>query len=70
MTEAEAKTKWCPMVRPMGMYEDENAGQNRGQKGQLVEGSFCIASDCMMWRESKNQKDFPGDGYCGLGGKP
>jgi hypothetical protein len=57
MTEAEAKTKWCPLARvgwysthgvvainrhPMDTYED-------GRQG-VKEETRCIGSDCMMWR--------------------
>ena len=44
MTEKEAKTRWCPMVR-------RNVGWNRDMMhGKVDDGCFCIASDCMMWR--------------------
>ena len=54
MTEDEAKTKWCPMVRHEG---DENGSFNRGNPGDEINdhdknrGTLCncIASDCMMW---------------------
>lgn len=47
MTEDDAKTKWCPMVR-MG---DMNAptGINAGNQA----GTTCIGSACMMWRWSE-----------------
>jgi hypothetical protein len=62
MTEDDAKTKWCPMVR-MG---DMNAptGINAGNQA----GTTCIGSACMMWREYGYDKDTEG-GYCGLAGK-
>ena len=62
MTEDDARTKWCPMVR----YMDFEGGiiNNRGQ---YLVGSFpntmeCIASDCMMGCD-KNGEWL---GYCGL----
>jgi hypothetical protein len=74
MTEDEAKTKWCPMVRN---------GVNRnyprqGYQGEIGDNnppySKCIASDCMMWRVTRNHNSETGEsfvtGYCGLGGKP
>jgi hypothetical protein len=67
MTEDEAKTKWCPMVRaPSSAIENHNTGINRES------ADFnCIASACMMWlwvdglRGARNA-----NGCCGLGGKP
>jgi hypothetical protein len=80
MTEDEAKTKWCPHVR---VLSDEGsmviATVNRG--GGLQADANCIASDCMMWRETDCESDpqascMPGEevdclptGYCRLGGK-
>lgn len=64
MTEEEAKTKWCPMVR-LTDYEDRSV---HNPKNPLT---HCIGSKCMMWREAINGA---GQGkssfYCGLGGKP
>lgn len=69
MTEDEAKTKWCPMVKltitPV-----------------RLEDTRCIGSDCMMWREKITNQEYDvtddGDllvhtekeGYCGLAGNP
>ena len=39
MTEAEAKTKWCPLDR--GSYSERHIG------GTMP---HCIGSDCMAWR--------------------
>lgn len=52
MTEDEAKTKWCPMVR----YRSVNGeGINRwvsADDAQLSpDPSKCLGSGCMMWRE-------------------
>lgn len=58
LTEEDAKTKWCPMVRaPYGGYGSVNTYDKHFK---------CIASDCAMWRWSK----LPAQGYCGLAGKP
>jgi len=66
MTEQEAKTKWCPMVRHVTTNGCNSSGFET-----------CIASDCMMWRYKTNgQMGYdrnPDDiclasGYCGLGG--
>ena len=72
MTEKEAKTKWCPMIRKYGIIERE---------GKWIKE--CIASECMMWRwETEIHIDRSGAhpaqqfvtstdrGYCGLGGTP
>jgi len=69
MTEEEAKTKWCPMVRDVRMTN-----------GNLEIGSgYCKASGCMMWVETKPAERFgvktgrhtaSAHGYCGMGGKP
>lgn len=69
MTEDEAKTKWCPMVRITATkgYEDVD------NRGQALGDYQCIASDCMMWRLITGESGLPIDGergYCGLGGKP
>lgn len=63
MTENEAKTKWCPMVR----IEGAEAGQssyNRFNDGSPDPDGRCIASDCMMWVEEHN--DDKTAGSCGL----
>jgi hypothetical protein len=82
MTEAEAKTKWCPESR----YELGDVSVNRW-KQPLPEYEpnalnpvpcRCIASACMAWRWSEwEQNDNPSiherskgiKGYCGLSGK-
>jgi len=78
MTEDEAKTKWCPMVRvhylnPIDILKNARAEAE----------SRCIGSACMAWRwklapnASKKflsmhgyTSDAPENGYCGLAGKP
>lgn len=47
MTEDEAKTKWCPMVRMDNAETEPSFNRNYG--GSLPDGSNCIASDCIMW---------------------
>lgn len=72
MTEEEAKTKWCPMVRTTWgnvcfAPTDQPPAPGRAYDFELVrkpEGALCIASDCMMWRAIE-----PDYGFCGLAGK-
>jgi len=48
LTQAEAKTKWCPMVR-VGVTAQ--AGGPSGINDPTVDyHGNCIASDCAMWR--------------------
>lgn len=77
MTEDEARTKWCPMVR----YLDFN-GSIINNRGQYLEGVYpntmeCIASDCMLWRwmdtnvddgKGGTKRDTRTYGFCGLAG--
>ena len=68
MTEDEAKTKWCPQSRVSSVGSTGRAGINRddyGGKNKTPDGTNCIASGCMAWRETSSQH-----GYCGLAGKP
>ena len=58
MTEEEARTKWCPMVRSVG-------GVNRGYNGKSMADTLCLASDCMMWRWRNSDLKH---GDCGLVG--
>ncbi len=69
MTEDDAKTKWCPMVRQ----------SFDGVAINVTDSEFppCIGSACMMWREkSVWVEDHLGNfgeqsgGYCGLAGSP
>jgi len=67
MTEEEAKTKWCPMVRA-----GNEAGCNRnGSEGAPI--TNCLASECMWWVSEKpikygvprNGKTEEPCGHCG-----
>ena len=83
MTEQEAKTKWCPMVR-VTMTPQDSTWQNQAMTNRMafvkhgLTESRCIASDCMMWRwgqkgafvNGKYDDNYPVKGYCGLGGRP
>jgi hypothetical protein len=69
VTEAEAKTRWCPMVRRP--YYGTNAdGDEIGITSVNSEPAAldlepehnCIASSCMMWRwETRYSQDKPAD---------
>lgn len=66
MTEAEAKTKWCPMARVVA------AGHSSGNTftdGKSVDYVKCIGSACMAWRRVENI-DHTNYGYCGAFGEP
>jgi hypothetical protein len=64
MTEVEAKTKWCPLVRQLGTlkqpplagasdYVVAAGSQNRGYAmGGALDNCRCIASECMAWRRA------------------
>lgn len=65
MTEAEAKTKWCPMVRhPYFNYS--GAQQTAVTNDRMNGNSNCIASECMMWRWKDRPQDMGKTGHCGL----
>ena len=76
MTEDEAKTKWCPMVR----FNDAGCNRdNQVKNGHNRPYYKCVASSCMMWRSSftgeygaavVTTKAEEGHGWCGLAGKP
>lgn len=75
MSEAEAKTKWCPLARVSAANSacEGNHARNRDTDGDW-DGMECIASACMAWREIRtyrgdtNEDDI--SGYCGLAGRP
>lgn len=77
MTEEQAKTKWCPMVRTPVFENGQNQGLSANDPNYTYSTCLCIASDCMMWRITKEghsittgaYKDVPSEGYCGLAGK-
>jgi len=45
LSEEEAKTKWCPMVRYSQNFNDLTSNR----PGEY-DHPYCMASDCMMWR--------------------
>lgn len=52
MTEDQAKTKWCPMIRTgmvAGMAVNHHVDTRPDGDG-VYHNTRCIASECMMWR--------------------
>ena len=77
MTEADAKTKWCPMSRSLFYNGDIVTSANRGEDGTTHKADKCLGSGCMAWRwlsAGVNPEGVPhGDqrqGFCGPAGKP
>ena len=66
MTEHQALRKWCPFSRVDSTY----ITPNRSMYGNnILEGSNCIASQCMAWRFWGGQKNILQEekqGFCGL----
>lgn len=50
MTEAEAKTKWCPNSRIAVHAGSGGATCNRHPQDSVTEDTLCRASGCMFWR--------------------
>jgi hypothetical protein len=84
MTEADAKTKWCPFAMSIewdsfGPEQIEKpVSANRHNEGSIHKATMCLASECMAWRADRafSTKNIYGGkqeqktGYCGLAGKP
>ena len=76
MTEEEARTKWCPMVRLAWQVNPDRPHDaitaNRWGSGQPIDVATCIGSACMMWRWEHKQHERweDSEGYCGLADKP
>ncbi|MBF0308616.1 MAG: hypothetical protein HQL56_03705 [Magnetococcales bacterium] len=78
VTEAEAKKKWCPMVRVLDLsLQSGAAGFNwintvgmEQQEGMSDwwSSNACKGSLCMFWRWKPSREGHLG--YCGLAGKP
>lgn len=66
LTEAEAKTKWCPMHR-IAVEDGQGVYGNMPNNGAMT----CAGSGCMAWRWKLNDHGHSmGVGFCGLAGKP
>jgi hypothetical protein len=80
MTEEEAKTKWCPFARTMGI--DGDVIMPAANRVFMFTGAnkltfphpemcACIASKCMAWRWVISPEKAPNaTGFCGLAGRP
>ena len=77
MTEAEAKTKWCPFGRRLfssSVREVTLEPVAANRTTQDAPNTFCLGSGCMGWRwalmdvheQASGRK--PTEGYCGLVG--
>jgi len=69
MTEAEARTKWCPFARAALEIEAPAPialAVNRHRNGKARQSCRCLGSDCMAWQFGAER----GSGYCGLAGPP
>jgi len=64
LLEAEAREKWCPMTRFIAASGRLDLASNR-QSHVNDPWENCLASACMMWRWSAQDKT---RGYCGLSG--
>jgi hypothetical protein len=74
ITEAEARTKWCPFARVAsgnGDFAENRVPAWRSKASDpRADGSFCIASDCMAWRRAYDPFVDQAWGYCGIAGRP
>lgn len=59
MTEAEAKTKWCPFSRNVSTSYHTGTVGNRPQTNEVN----CLGTGCMLWLGT------PEDGRCGMSEK-
>ena len=63
ITEAEAKTKWCPFSRYKFAGTSDNPAHNRegGPDGHwnkyVTEGTRCLGSACMAWRAGEPSEE-------------
>lgn len=81
MTEEEAKTKWCPFSRTMGI--DGDVIMPAANRVFMFDGDnkltfphpemcACLASKCMawVWEKTPNSAIKRTHGRCGLAGRP
>jgi hypothetical protein len=80
MTEDEAKTKWCPLVRvSIKTGKDLSITTNRSEwsadPAMREPATKCVGSACMAWRWAKTENigtrhEKTTDNYCGAFGEP
>lgn len=75
MTEEEAKTKWCPMVRKTMWYDQVCLASGCMMWRWEPYGEWCIRlQDSKQSSPNMDMNErmilLPRNGYCGLGGKP
>jgi len=63
LTEEEAKTKWCPMVRFITSHNFQGSVRTLINNRDGGNESVCIASECMWWKWDGER------GYCGKIGR-
>jgi hypothetical protein len=67
MTEEQAKTKWCPMVRGgLNVHTTWGSPREPGPEQRNPAAARCIGSECMMWRWDRDTDHV--HGHCGLAG--
>jgi hypothetical protein len=70
MTEADAKSKWCPLARaPMQILHSDPMPANRLDHGGMAPQARCIGSTCMAWHFDTGQHNGEPVGHCGAFGK-
>lgn len=78
LTEDEAKTKWCPLVRVLE-FEDKHAGAGKtyewvaaavNRSASDIISNSCVAAKCMFWRWSQQDREGVPTGFCGAAGLP
>jgi len=72
LTESEARKRWCPFAGTTSIPLGANTGKIYDTRGESHGFTFCIASACMAWRETRavSGVDEERCGYCGAAGKP
>ena len=58
MTEEEAKTKWCPMMK--NHYVIRPDFQDDAIAEQIAGSTKCIGTACMMWRHERTEQVLTG----------
>jgi hypothetical protein len=62
MTEAEAKTKWCPFYQVALAMTSDSVGELSNRLSGGLNHNNCIGSACMAWRTYDDGRQ----GCCGL----